>query len=171
MERRTSMALNPRAGDRPRTWAVPATTRPRGNERLTKQQRGSLDRDGLKQATLDARVALQEAALAATAAAQRAFAYAEKLDEAMAALQRAEAAPMPALPASRPRITLAAEPLSPREKEVLALVAEGRSNKAIAEALFVSPNTVKSHVASLLTKLRADSRAQLAALAVRGALA
>jgi ATP/maltotriose-dependent transcriptional regulator MalT len=50
---------------------------------------------------------------------------------------------------------------------VLALVAEGRSNKAIAEALFVSPNTVKTHIASLMTKLHADSRAQLAAIAAR----
>jgi len=57
--------------------------------------------------------------------------------------------------------------LSPREREVLALVAEGRSNKAIAAALFVSPNTVKSHVAALLTKLEVETRVQLAALAVR----
>jgi DNA-binding NarL/FixJ family response regulator len=55
--------------------------------------------------------------------------------------------------------------LSPREQEVLALVAEGHSNRAIAEALFVSPNTVKTHVASLLRKHDASSRAQLAALA------
>ncbi len=60
--------------------------------------------------------------------------------------------------------------LTPREREVLALVAEGRSNKAIAEALFVSPNTIKTHVASLLHKLHADTRVQLAALAARGAL-
>ena len=46
---------------------------------------------------------------------------------------------------------------------------EGRSNKSIAETLFVSPNTIKTHVASLLHKLHADSRAQLAAIAVRGA--
>ena len=52
---------------------------------------------------------------------------------------------------------------------VLALVAEGRSNKAIAEALFVSPNTVKTHVASLLNKLHAESRVQLAAIAARQA--
>jgi DNA-binding NarL/FixJ family response regulator len=50
---------------------------------------------------------------------------------------------------------------------VLALVAEGRSNKAIAAALFISPNTVKTHVASLLNKLGADSRVQLAAFAAR----
>ena len=60
--------------------------------------------------------------------------------------------------------------LSPREREVLALLAEGRSNKAIAAALFVSPNTVKTHVASLLTKLGADNRAQLAIIAAQRGL-
>jgi two-component system response regulator DegU len=48
---------------------------------------------------------------------------------------------------------------------VLALVAEGRSNKSIAEALFVSPNTVKTHVASLLRKHDVGTRTQLAAVA------
>ena len=48
---------------------------------------------------------------------------------------------------------------------MLSLVAAGYTNKAIAEALFVSPNTVKTHVASLLNKLQADSRVQLAAIA------
>ena len=62
--------------------------------------------------------------------------------------------------------------LSPREREVLALVAQGRSNKEIAEALFVAPSTVKTHVTSLLTKLDADNRAQLATIAAqRGLLA
>jgi DNA-binding CsgD family transcriptional regulator len=59
--------------------------------------------------------------------------------------------------------------LSPRERDVLALVIEGRSNKAIAEVLFVSPNTVKTHVASLLTKLHAETRAHLVAIAAGGA--
>ena len=50
---------------------------------------------------------------------------------------------------------------------MLALVVAGRSNKEIAEALFVSPFTVKAHVASLLTKLDADNRAQLVAIAMQ----
>jgi len=123
----------------------------------------------LKQATLDARNALQEAAVAAAVAAQRAFTYAEKLDEALTALNRTEVTERAFPPPAAFPAVAAPETLSPREKEVLALVAEGRSNKAIAEALYVSPNTVKTHVASLLNKLRADSRAQLAAMAVRGA--
>jgi DNA-binding CsgD family transcriptional regulator len=71
----------------------------------------------------------------------------------------------PARIAAAPRPNTVA--LSRREREVLALVAEGRTNKAIADALFVSPNTVKTHVASLLHKFHAETRVQLAAIATR----
>jgi DNA-binding NarL/FixJ family response regulator len=46
--------------------------------------------------------------------------------------------------------------LSPREREVLALVAEGLSNKAIAERLFVAERTVEAHVTQIFLKLRLD---------------
>ena len=55
--------------------------------------------------------------------------------------------------------------LSPRERGVLELVASGARNKAIAEALTISENTVKFHVANLLRKVGASTRAELAALA------
>ena len=60
--------------------------------------------------------------------------------------------------------------LSPREREVLALVAEGRSNREIAAALIVTENTAKYHVAQLLNKLGAGSRAEAVARAVAAGL-
>ena len=45
------------------------------------------------------------------------------------------------------------ETLTTREREVLELMAQGRSNRAIADALFVSPGSVEKHISSLLTKL------------------
>ncbi len=59
------------------------------------------------------------------------------------------------------------EPLTPREHEVLALLAEGRSNRQIAAALTISPHTVKDHVDAILTKLGAASRTEAAIRAAR----
>ena len=50
--------------------------------------------------------------------------------------------------------------LTPREREVLALLAEGASNKAIARRLGISFHTAKFHVAGILAKLDADSRTE-----------
>jgi DNA-binding NarL/FixJ family response regulator len=57
--------------------------------------------------------------------------------------------------------------LTPREREVLALVASGTSNKGIARRLQVSPHTVKFHVAAILDKLDAASRVEAVAEAMR----
>jgi predicted ATPase/DNA-binding CsgD family transcriptional regulator/transcriptional regulator with XRE-family HTH domain len=57
--------------------------------------------------------------------------------------------------------------LSPREREVVRLVAEGLTNKEIARRLILSEHTVKSHVTSLFNKLGADSRAQAVAIAAQ----
>jgi DNA-binding NarL/FixJ family response regulator len=57
--------------------------------------------------------------------------------------------------------------LSPREREVLALVASGLPNKSIARELGISDHTVKFHVSSLLTKLGAASRTEAVTLATR----
>jgi DNA-binding NarL/FixJ family response regulator len=62
------------------------------------------------------------------------------------------------------------EPLTPREREVLELIAEGMSNRAIAERLGNSEHTVKFHVSSLLGKLDAVTRAELVAIAIRRGL-
>ena len=60
--------------------------------------------------------------------------------------------------------------LTPREREVLRLVADGLSNKQIARQLSVSERTVKFHVASLFRKLGADNRAQAVALGLKDQL-
>jgi DNA-binding CsgD family transcriptional regulator/tetratricopeptide (TPR) repeat protein len=57
--------------------------------------------------------------------------------------------------------------LSPREREVLALVAVGRSNRQIAEELFISPKTASVHVSNILAKLGVSNRGEAAAVAHR----
>ena len=57
--------------------------------------------------------------------------------------------------------------LTPREAEVLALVAAGRSNRRIAEALFISPKTASVHVSNILAKLGVATRVEAAAVAHR----
>jgi DNA-binding NarL/FixJ family response regulator len=61
--------------------------------------------------------------------------------------------------------------LSEREAQVLGFVAAGRSNRQIAEALFVSPNTVANHVRSILSKTQSSNRTEAAAFAIKHALA
>jgi pimeloyl-ACP methyl ester carboxylesterase/DNA-binding CsgD family transcriptional regulator len=75
------------------------------------------------------------------------------------------AAPPPREPASD------VEVLSPRERDVLRLVADGLSDADIAERLVLSPHTVHRHVANILRKLRLHSRAAAAAHAARTGLA
>jgi len=91
-----------------------------------------------------------------------------------AAILKAHAAPADADPApdhaaepvgtraSAP-VLVAAEALSPRELDVLKLIAAGDSNKLIARAYDLSPHTVKRHVANILDKLGVQSRGQAAA--------
>jgi DNA-binding NarL/FixJ family response regulator len=62
------------------------------------------------------------------------------------------------------------DPLSPREQEVVKLVAEGYSNKQIAEALVISEKTVERHRANILEKLGMRDRVELTRYAIRQGL-
>jgi two-component system, NarL family, response regulator YdfI len=72
-------------------------------------------------------------------------------------------------PASRPVAELT-EPLTPRESEVLQMLASGLANKEIAARLAISEHTVKFHVASILGKLGAGSRTEAVSLGIRRGL-
>jgi len=74
----------------------------------------------------------------------------------------------PALPRSAAVATEARTPLTRREREVLAMLAEGLPNKVIAARLRISDHTVKAHIAAIFSKLEASSRADAV---VRGARA
>jgi DNA-binding NarL/FixJ family response regulator len=62
------------------------------------------------------------------------------------------------------------ESLTGREEQILKLLAEGKSNRAIGQALFITESTVKSHLKSLFAKLDVTSRAEAVALAARRGL-
>jgi DNA-binding NarL/FixJ family response regulator len=71
----------------------------------------------------------------------------------------------------RPEVTASVlEPLTEREREVLALVAEGLSNAEIGLRLFMSPLTAKTHVSRILTKLSARDRVHLVVIAYESGL-
>jgi DNA-binding NarL/FixJ family response regulator len=157
-------------------WTLAAMHEQRRDRDEINRARIPRDHADLQRATAEARAALEDAVVAAALAAERAITIVEALDAALAALNEPFTAASTATTPEKCREPADAETratqaavasLSPREREVLTLVAEGRSNKAIAEALYVSPNTVKTHVASLFTKLHAHTRVQLAAIAAR----
>ncbi|GFE69059.1 response regulator transcription factor [Chroococcus sp. FPU101] len=60
--------------------------------------------------------------------------------------------------------------LSQRETEVLKLIVEGKSNNEIAEKLYLSPNTIKTHVRGIMNKLAVDDRVQIAVVALRSGI-
>jgi two-component system, NarL family, response regulator LiaR len=70
-----------------------------------------------------------------------------------------------------PKKKLAEHPLSARELDVLRLIAQGRSNRDIAERLFLSEDTIHTHVGNILGKLHLASRTQAALYALREGIA
>jgi len=74
-------------------------------------------------------------------------------------------------PAPRQAPVPSLDPLTEREREVVALVAEGLSNDEIAQRLVVSPATIRTHVGRAMSKLDARDRAQLVVLAFQTGLA
>jgi len=103
---------------------------------------------GYDQGVAQARAALGPAAFGAAWTAGRAM----QLDEALAYALEVDPPPLAGL--------------SPREQEVLTLVARGLSNRAIAETLVVTEKTAEAHVSAILRKLDVTSRAQAAVWAV-----
>ena len=85
-------------------------------------------------------------------------AMATKLLDEFTAMVRKDEQPKEEVPAPR---------LTPREMEVLQHIAKGMNNRAIAEALFISENTVKNHVRNILEKLHLRSRMEAVIYAVR----
>lgn len=93
----------------------------------------------------------------------------EQLLTTVRAVHAGDAPPLPVGPIAR-RFTFSSESrpagevlaaLSPREREIYALVAKGLGNAEIAQAAFISDTTVKSHVRSILAKLELRSRTQI----------
>ena len=78
------------------------------------------------------------------------------------------ALPTPGVPSST--LEALTEPLTPREREVLQMLASGIVNKEIAARLSISEHTVKFHVASILGKLSASTRTEAVSLAIRRGL-
>jgi DNA-binding CsgD family transcriptional regulator/tetratricopeptide (TPR) repeat protein len=132
-----------------------------------------------------ARYRLGEAALAAGDAADAADALraawdtardlgARPLADAVAHLARRARVSLPGADdaggAGPERAPSAGAGLTPREREVLALVAEGRTNRQIGERLYISQKTASVHVSRLLAKLGASTRGEAAAIARRSGL-
>ncbi|HEY8339097.1 MAG TPA: response regulator transcription factor [Egibacteraceae bacterium] len=96
-----------------------------------------------------------------------------ELERAVRAAARGEA-PLSPRAAARVLQSMTAEPagpdLTPREREVLALLGEGLTNRLIARRLGVSEKTVKTHVGNVLAKLGVSDRTQAALWAVRHGL-
>ena len=71
---------------------------------------------------------------------------------------------------SSPAATAKITQLTQRERDVLRMLADGHSNEEIGKALFISPETVRTHVRKAMAKLDADTRTEAVATALRQSL-
>lgn len=126
---------------------------------LTSFQEGDLVQDALQSGAIS--YLLKDVGLEELADAIRAAHAGKVILAPEAAKALAEAAARPADPGFN---------LTHREREVLALIVEGKSNIEIADELSVSLSTARFHVSTILSKLEAANRAEAAALAVRHGL-
>ena len=103
-------------------------------------------------------------------------AEADEVTTAIRAARRGEVHLDPAIAKQLTRSLVASKPqtvtaLTDREREILALVAQGLSNQQIADALVISERTARTHVSNILSKLGLASRTQAALLAIREGIA
>jgi DNA-binding NarL/FixJ family response regulator len=122
--------------------------------------------DRAQDAIAATRRGLGEETFAAAWAEGRALSLDEAVAEALQAIPDPAASSAPGdrpVPADRYGLTA-------REVEVLRLIADGRSNPGIAEALYISPRTAQTHVQNIFTKLGVGSRAEAVRLAVEAGL-
>jgi LuxR family maltose regulon positive regulatory protein len=118
--------------------------------------------EGAPMARLVSRLAAAQRAGQATPAGAMPLNY---LDRLALAFRAGSARPAPRQARQTAAVATLAEPLSPRELEVLGLLAAGKSNQQIADELVVVPDTVKKHVGHILSKLSAANRTQAVARA------
>jgi predicted ATPase/DNA-binding CsgD family transcriptional regulator len=123
---------------------------------------------GYEEAVARAREELGNASFAAAWATGRAMPLDQAIDEALAL---SGACPTPSAMTGPASADTALAGLSAREREVAVLVAQGLSNRRIAERLVIAPRTADTHVGHILDKLGLHSRAQIAAWVVEHGLA
>jgi DNA-binding NarL/FixJ family response regulator len=130
---------------------------------------GPVEQERLDALLATVRAGLSEEEFAAQWAAGEAMTNDQMIAE--APFPAADAPPSPApQPAATPAGPADAFGITPREKEVLALLVEGRSDREIAGELFISHRTVMRHVSSILDKLGAPTRTAAATAAIRHGL-
>jgi ATP/maltotriose-dependent transcriptional regulator MalT len=151
----------------PAAWAAAATAWQRLGQPYRAAYAGYRQAEALLAATGDRDRAATVLGRAAAITARLGARLLDAEVRALARRARLQLSPPAAAPAAGAPTPAAQLGLTRREVEVLALVATGRSNRQIAQALFISPKTVAVHVSNLLAKLGAAGRVEAAAIAHR----